>query len=323
MTKNRKFKSSLVGAAVAVLIGAFLSADVAAGPPESKVFLNGKPVAVFFNDGDSFRVLRGRQKGAKARLAGFNTLESHGPVHQWGDWTTKELYILAKMATLHARRGVWYCTTDGKADSYGRMLAYCPGLAEELIRLGYAHALTVTDDPSDEKLLAAQREAQQARRGIWAHGVPRYIVTSIHSVEEDTSGRGTYNRTIDTADGHTVTWRHTNRYSECQKVCKLHYPVDEILLPAVVDALKADANAAKLIEGLSDEVVRKAVRDFATYRHVDREIPKDRRWEMIQFFQGYLQAGEFGEMPDAEEVSCMVHVDFKRRYGTGKASCLK
>ena len=75
-----------------------------AGEPQTMVFLNGKAVPVFFNDGDSFRVLSGSMKGSKARLAGFNTLESHGPVHSWGDWTVKEMYVLAKMATLHARR---------------------------------------------------------------------------------------------------------------------------------------------------------------------------------------------------------------------------
>lgn len=323
MTRKRKFAARLVNIAAIVLAGAVFSADVTAGPAESKVFLNGKPVAVHFNDGDSFRVLRGRQKGAKARLAGFNTLESHGPVHQWGDWTTKEMYVLAKMATLHARRGVWHCTTDGKADTYGRMLTYCPGLAEELIRLGYAHALTVTDDPSDDKLLAAQREAQEARRGIWAHGIPEYIVTSIHSVEEDINGRGTYNRTVDTRDGHSVMWRHTTRYSECQKVCKMRFAIDDAKVAEVLSAFKADADAAKLIEGLSDDALSKAVRDFAMFRHVDREIPKERRWQLIQLFQGYLKAGWFGEQAAGEEVSCMVHVDFKRRYGTGKASCLK
>ena len=323
MTRNRKFATRLVCAAVVVLIGAAFSADVAAGPPESKVFLNGKPVAVFFNDGDSFRILRGRHKGARARLAGFNTLESHGPVHQWGDWTEKEMYVLAKMATLHARRGVWHCTSESKLDSYGRMLLSCPDLAEEMIRLGYAHALTVTDDPSDEKLLAAQREAQEQKRGIWAHGIPEYIVTSIHSVEEDVRGRGTYNRTVDTRDGHSVMWRHVNRYEECQRVCKYKYAVDEAKLAEVLTAFKADANAAKLIEGLSDEALTTAVRNFATFRHFDREIPVERRWDLIQLFEGYLKAGWFGEIPPGTEVSCMRHIDFKRRYGTGKAACLK
>ena len=138
------------------------------------------------------------------------------------------------------------------------MLTFCPGLAEELIRLGYAHALTVTDDPSPDNFLAAQREAQQARRGIWAHGIPDYIVTSIHSVEEDINGNGTYNRTVDTRDGHSVMWRHTTRYDECQKVCKMRYRSDEAKIAEVVKAFKADASAARLIEGLSDDALTTA-----------------------------------------------------------------
>ena len=30
----------------------------------------------------------------------------------------------------------------------------------------------------------------EAKRGLWSHGIPPFILTSIHSVEEDTEGRG-------------------------------------------------------------------------------------------------------------------------------------
>ncbi len=94
--------------------------------PAAMVFINGTPTPVFFNDGDSFRVTEGSLSGAKTRLAGFNTLESHGPVHQWGNWHFKELYANAKMATLNARRGVWHCQSkDMKRDGYGRILLHC------------------------------------------------------------------------------------------------------------------------------------------------------------------------------------------------------
>ena len=133
--------------------------ESSAGEPATRVILNGKATPVFFNDGDSFRVLKGKMKGAKARLFGYNTLESYGAVHQWGDWTAKELYYIAKMSALHARAGVWTCTTDGKTDTYGRMLVNCPGLAEDLVRRGWAHALSINDDPAQDFLLKAQHEA--------------------------------------------------------------------------------------------------------------------------------------------------------------------
>ena len=75
----------------------FFLSLTAVAEPASQVFLNGVPTPVFFNDGDSFRILEGPLKGTKARLAGFNTLESYGPVHQWGGWHAKELYAIAKM----------------------------------------------------------------------------------------------------------------------------------------------------------------------------------------------------------------------------------
>jgi endonuclease YncB( thermonuclease family) len=153
------------GIATIVACGALSSSTAA--EPRTKVFINGKAMPVYFNDGDSFRVLT---DGTKARLAGYNTLESHGAVHQWGTWTEKELFVLAKMATIHARDRVWHCESDGKTDTYGRTLMWCPDLAEELIRLGYAHAMSIDDTPARPELLAAQREAIAERRGMWAHG---------------------------------------------------------------------------------------------------------------------------------------------------------
>src|SRR5690606_11410894 len=197
--------------AVAVTVaalGVLEPAEADAAEARSKVILNGKLVPVTFNDGDSFRVLGGDLNGAKARLAGYNTLESYGPVHQWGTWTEQELYVMAKMATYHARKGVWECESDGKTDTYGRMLVWCPDLAEDLVRRGMAHVMTVTDEGGDAKLVAAQREAIEARRGLWSHGVPEFILTSLHSAEEDTDGSGTYNRLVSTADGHSVKWKH-------------------------------------------------------------------------------------------------------------------
>ena len=175
-------------------LGLVLGLCSVAGPSEAqpltRVVLNGQPVPVFFSDGDSFGFRGGPFSGANTRMTGYNTLESFGPVHSWGDWHAKELYVNAKMATLNARRGTWTCTTDGDKDGYGRILVHCPGLAEDQIRKGYAHVMTVTDDGGNPAYIAAQREAKEARRGMWAHGIPDYVLTSIHSAEEDTSGRG-------------------------------------------------------------------------------------------------------------------------------------
>jgi endonuclease YncB( thermonuclease family) len=312
--------------ALPMLVGAALTGsaptEARAADPRSKVILNGKLTAVTFNDGDSFRVLGGSNDGAKARLEGFNTPESYGPVHQWGTWTEKELFVLAKMATAHARRGIWECETDGKTDTYGRMLVKCQGLAEDLVRLGLAHVLTVGDEPGQPALVEAQREAIEARRGMWSHGVPDYVLTSIHSVEEDTDGTGTYNRLVSSEDGHSLKWKHQNRYSECAKVCHLVYQVDDAKVDEVTKALRGDAGMAKIVEPLDDATLRQVVATFARHRRIDRQVAKDDRDTLERFLMGWASAGRFGSA-EGQPSSCMIHIDFKRRFGTGRAACLK
>jgi hypothetical protein len=230
--------------------------------------------------------------------------------------------VMAKMATYHARRGVWECETGGETDTYGRMLATCPGLGEELVRLGLAHVLSIDDEPGDAKLLAAQREAIEARRGLWSHGVPDFVLTSIHSAEEDIDGTGTYNRLVSSADGHSVKWKHGNHYAECSKVCQLVYQVDAATIDAVAKELRTDKAVAAIIEPLDDAELRRVVVDFARFRHVNREIREDEREKLERHLLGYAAKGRFGTA-DGQPGSCMVHVDFKRRYGTGRAACLK
>lgn len=320
-TRTRAVPSA---AAALVATVAVLAAPTVAESAQvrTRVILNGDAVPVSFNDGDSFRVLAGTYSGAQARLAGFNTLESHGPVHQWGTWTEKEMFVLAKMAMYHGRTGVWHCTSDGKTDTYGRMLTWCPDLAESLVRAGLAHVMSVDDSPGKPELIEAQREAQAARRGLWAHGVPPFVLTSLHSVEEDTTGEGTYNRLVSTVDGHSVKWKHTDRYDECQKVCHMIYEADDAKVDALTEEVAADGKVARIVGKLSREDLRQAVLEFAKWRHVSRAIDKDRRLEFEAYLQQKVDGGALGSQR-AEPGSCMVHVPFERRYGGGRASCLR
>lgn len=289
---------------------------------QTKVILNGKPVPVHFNDGDTFRMLSGEYKDSSARLAGYNTLESYGPVHVWGGWTAKELFVLAKMGTYNARDGVWECETDGATDSYGRLLAWCPKLAEDQVRKGYAHVMSVDDQPGRPELIAAQKEAIAARRGIWAHGVPDFVLTSLHSKEEDVDGKGTYNRLVSTVDGHSVKWRHDTRYAECDRVCDYTYTVDSATIDALLEPAKADAQIGPLLAGLSDGDVRSVLYDFAKTRHINRKIAEDQREPLKRLLSAWAEAGRFGEQKQREG-ACMIHVPFERRFGGGKAECLK
>ena len=289
---------------------------------QTKVILNGKPTPVYFNDGDSFRVLGGDFKDSKARLFGYNTLESYGAVHSWGSWTTHELYVIAKMGTYNARDGVWNCETDGATDTYGRMLVWCPELATEQIRQGYAHTMSIDDNPGKPELVAAQAEAIANRRGIWAHGVPDFVLTSLHSKEEDVDGKGTYNRLVSSADGHSVKWRHSTRYAECDRVCHYEYSVNAKDVDQVLAMARADEKISPFLQGLDDAAARSVIEEFARFRHINREVVPDKRDELDALLTAWADEGKFGTQTKSE-AACMLHVPFKRRFGGGKAECLK
>ena len=297
-----------------------LAVDEASAEPAPLVFLNNVPAAVTFNDGDSFRVLEGPNTGSKARLAGFNTLESHGPVHQWGGWHYKELYALAKMATLNARRGVWHCESkDLAADGYGRILWYCLDLAEDQIRHGFAHAMTVSDEPANPRLLAAQHDAIRHRRGMWAKGVPTYVLTSIHSADEG-FGKKTYNRLVNTVDGHSKRWYHNAIFSECQDVC--HHPTELPMNEAyrVVSELRADAAVAPYVRGIDDILVALSVNTFIQNGFVPKIFGDNAKVQAA--LESMKSKGRFASVRSIKG-ACAIHVDFKRRYVRPKPACLQ
>ena len=72
------------------------------GGVKGEIVLRGKGIPVLWNDGDTFILLAGPFKGKTARLVGYNTLESYGPVHRWGEWTPEALHHLAYSARDHS-----------------------------------------------------------------------------------------------------------------------------------------------------------------------------------------------------------------------------
>ncbi len=289
--------------------------------PPSRVFLNGMPSPVTFNDGDSFRVLAGRHYNSRARLAGFNTLETFGHAHRWGGWNAKELYANAKLATLNARTGVWRCESpDLKRDGYGRILWWCKDLATDQVRRGLAHAMTVTLEPADPAVVAAQQQAIAERRGMWAHGVPEYILTSVHSTAEAYEGQ-TYNRLVSTRDGHSARWLHDEAYGDCEWVCSTERKVEEALIDAAVARLLADAAVAEAAEALSAVEFRNLVSDFARLGHFAGLKDPGRRATVASALDALEQQASFGDKP-FETGSCHLYVQFLRRYGRGRMGCL-
>ncbi len=290
----------------------------------TKVYLNGVPAPVYFNDGDTFRVLAGPHKGMRARLAGFNTLESFGGVHRWGTWKPKELYYNAKLATLNARRGVWHCESkDFATDSYGRVLWFCKDLGIDHIRRGFAHALSVDYAPGDPDLVAAQQDAIEHKRGMWAHGVPHYIITSLHSAAEGGGGDGrTYNRLVSTRDGHSAKWQHDKSYGECEWVCREENKVSESQVKEAVEELIVDPEIGGPALQLGDKKLEQVVGDFAWLGYFGGVDDAKLAEGLERKLKAMVDAGKLGD-GTSEIGSCGLYVAFDNRYGTSRADCLK
>jgi len=286
----------------------------------TRAYLNGVPTPVYFNDGDSFRVLAGPYKGTRARTAGFNTLESYGPVHMWGSWNPNELSHYASLGTLNARKGTWNCKSDGNRDGYGRMLWDCLDLAIEQVQKGLAHSMTVTMQGAHPAIQKAQREAIANKRGIWAHGVPKFVMTSLHSADERSSGVG-YNRNVASSDGHSEKKKHTDIYQECQFVCQPSDAVDARKVSDYVAALRADASLDKTLKSYTDPQLTKLVEEFASTGTIAKYAEKSHRLVLDSMLAVHHAKGHFSSSSDV--LACMVYVKFQRRYGASKATCLR
>jgi endonuclease YncB( thermonuclease family) len=308
-----------------LLLGALLmlvgGASNAAAETATRVFLNGIPTPVYFNDGDSFRVLAGKLKGSKARLAGFNTLESYGPVHQWGTWSRHELSRYASLGTLNARKGVWRCTSDMDKDVYGRILWDCPDLAVDQVHKGLAHAMTVTEDPADARLLVAQADAIANRRGMWAHGAPDFVLTSLHSTTENWGDKKPYNRQVSSKDGHSWKFLHDHAIAECQSMCTPAKDPNAETIRAKAAALLADPALQAGLEGLTVESLADLITGFVTGGILGKLPKEDTRYTLETALTRAISEGSLSESD--KPASCMVYVAFKRRYGATRAKCLR
>ncbi len=210
-------------ALTALLLLAAAPAEARGGrrPSPGRAFLalDGEPTPVRWTDGDTFRILGGPHAGASARLVGVNALETFGPVHRWGGADGRALLAVAKRSAAAAAAASVRCTLGPRRDAYRRLLATCPEVAAALVRSGDAMVFAV-DGPPDPGLLALQREAQRAGRGMWASGVPPEVPSSVHSADEpDLGPRGAYDRIVDTRTGVAEARPHGRVYRTCEEVC--------------------------------------------------------------------------------------------------------
>lgn len=321
-----RYSSPVVSRLRAFLALAFAAATSLSGlasAQQATVRINGVATPVFFNDGDTFRALAGPFRNRSSRLAGFNTLESYGSAHQWGGWTAREMYSLAKQGALNARRGIWNCSIDPKEkDGYGRLLAICPDLQYDQIKKGLAHVLSVDGDPP-RRLLEAQRDAIVNRRGLWAKGVPPMVITSTHSADERFDNHDNYNRLVSPLDGISQKWKHQDLYSECDNVCWKAKQASREKLIEVIGALRADDRTTEIVRGYEDPYLLAFLGEYvATGRAA--HIFENKGHTTVQTKLDELKAaGAFGKLVEKDS-SCMLYVGFDRRYRIPpKPRCLK
>lgn len=199
------------------MLASLLALSLFAPKAPATVEINGEVYEVRWSDGDSFRIKDGKYEGSGARLMGYNTLESYGPVHRFGTWTPEELYKIAKSAAQYARSQQWKCTAEDTRDHYGRLLVRCPDLINYMVGEGIAHLFEIDAVPTDEAL-AAQKKAREEKKGMWLKGQPKQLVTSVHSAAESEDGK-TYDRVADLETGRTMRIEHSTVYETCQEIC--------------------------------------------------------------------------------------------------------
>ena len=187
-------------------------------PRKATIILDGKEVSVVWDDGDTFAIENPEGgKNTRARLKGFNTLESYGPVHQWGEWSAAELYMVAKQAGVFAASKTWICSDTQKGGGYGRILVDCPELRASILEVGLAHPFSIGSAAPDVDLAALKR-GMERKVGMWAKGTPSSLITSLHSQDEKPD-KDAYNRVCSLDSGECKAVTHTETYQVCQKVC--------------------------------------------------------------------------------------------------------
>ena len=89
----------------------------------------------------------------------------------------------------------------------------------------------------------------------------------------------------------------------------------------LADRLLEASGFPELVRGV-DARIEAVARNYGRYRRVTREVPKKFRPDMETALQAMAAAGRMGG-DQGTPSACMVHVPFKRRYGAGKAGCLR
>ena len=154
---------------------------------------------------------------------------------------------------------------------------------------------------------------------MWAHGVPEYVLTSLHSIDERSNRKYAYNRLVSSRDGHSEKWMHQEKYKECQTVCEQNIKIDDKNLDKLRAQLSANVEAKPVLEGSTDAELNHIIKMWLKTATVAAVIEK----RDISVMKEALSALKSDGYTTSTDGSCVVYVDFKRRFGGDKAKCLK
>ncbi len=153
-----------------------------AGAPTAPPAGAEEAVVDYVKDGDTFQLMN----GDSVRIVGLNTPESNTP---WGPKAT------ARLEHFIGGRRIWLEAADDDIDRYGRLLRYVYTdtfmVNLQLLYEGWAHYYAVGAAPRySEELLAAERDAIDASRGIWQWSRHWVDIVTVHP---DAEGHDTQN----------------------------------------------------------------------------------------------------------------------------------
>ena len=220
--------------------------------------------------------------------------------------------------------GIWRCSWDQRADGYGRDLFKCPELAIHMIRAGMAHAMTVTAEPSPEAYLEVQRDAHEEPARHVGRRRPQ-IRPHLHSLHrwwmKSRTKLGLQPPGLDPRWA-LERWIHGETYGECDKVCVQEVELDSQVLREAKQRLSTQSTSSRPGAPLPARKQVEVLEIWLMIETVSAHIPKAERDLMRQSLTQLVETGLLVATKSAQG-GCMIYTDYRRRFGGGKASCLK
>ena len=144
------------------------------------------------------------------------------------------------------------------------------------------------------------------------------MTTSLHSVDERSNRAYAYNRLVSSVDGHSEKWMHQNKYTECQTVCEQDIQISESNLATLRNALIKNKDAKPIVGDNAESELNHIILMWLKTQTVPAVVDKRDRDVMKKALQVKSEG-----MITSKDGSCVIYVDFKRRFGGDKAKCLK